>query len=221
MALTYLDSGVDQAGKDATVDKILRMMRKTHDPGVIDLPWGFAGLYSLKTSSLFDTKYRHPVLAACTDSVGTKVKLAQRLGKHDTIGIDCVAMCVNDLIVTGARPLFFLDYIGCGKSNRSLVTSIAKGVITGCQQSESRLPGGGTCLLYHEHFRGSGRLGARTKRSASSLSSRRRRFTCAAHTEHVDATLQNFGRPAGGAARRRVKTFLWSGPTRLVTVQTG
>lgn len=147
MPLTYMDSGVDQSGKDAAVDQILRMMRRTHDPGVIDMPWGFAGLYSLKTSTLFEKNYKHPVLVACTDSVGTKVKLAQALGKHDTVGIDCVAMSVNDLIVTGARPLFFLDYIGCGKSDRALILALAKGVIDGCLQSECALLGGETAEL--------------------------------------------------------------------------
>src|SRR3970040_1190474 len=107
MPITYLDAGVDQAKKDKAVESILKLARRTHDPGVIDIPWGFAGLYSLKASPLFDRTYRHPVLVACTDGVGTKIKIAQAMGPHDPIGIDCVAMSVNDLIVTGARPLFF------------------------------------------------------------------------------------------------------------------
>ena len=148
MALTYVDAGVDQTQKDKAIDRILAMMRKTHDPGVIDLPWGFAGLYSLAGSTLFDRKkVKHPVLAACTDSVGTKVKLAQAMNKHDTVGIDCVAMSVNDLIVTGGRPLFFLDYIGCGKAESSLVLALARGVIDGCLQSECALLGGETAEM--------------------------------------------------------------------------
>lgn len=147
MPITYVDAGVDQTRKDAAIDQILRMMRRTHDPGVIDLPWGFAGLYSLKTSTLFERNYKHPVLAACTDSVGTKVKLAQTLNKHDTVGIDCVAMSVNDLIVTGARPLFFLDYIGCGKADPQMLLALVKGVIEGCIQSECALLGGETAEM--------------------------------------------------------------------------
>ncbi len=147
MPLTYLDAGVDQAGKDQAVDRILRMMRRTHDPGVIDLPWGFAGLYSLKTSTLFERNYKHPVLVACTDGVGTKLKVAQAMGRHDTVGVDLVAMSVNDLIVTGARPLFFLDYIACGKADRELVLALARGVVDGCLQAECALLGGETAEM--------------------------------------------------------------------------
>jgi phosphoribosylformylglycinamidine cyclo-ligase len=147
MPLSYVDAGVDQTKKDKAIDRILEMMRRTHDRGVIDLPWGFAGLYSLVTSPVFKKPMKHPVLVACTDSVGTKVKLAQTLGKHDTVGIDCVAMSVNDLIVTGGRPLFFLDYIGCGKADQSLVLDLARGVIEGCLQSECALLGGETAEM--------------------------------------------------------------------------
>jgi phosphoribosylformylglycinamidine cyclo-ligase len=147
MALTYVDAGVDQTKKDKAIDRILEMMRRTHDKGVIDLPWGFAGLYSLKTSPLFDRTMKHPVLVSCTDGVGTKLKLAQAMNKHDTVGIDCVAMSVNDLIVTGGRPLFFLDYIGCGKADPSLVLALARGVIDGCLQSECALLGGETAEM--------------------------------------------------------------------------
>src|SRR5436309_4734010 len=101
MPLTYVDAGVDQSKKDKAIDRILEMMRRTHDPGVIDLPWGFAGLYSLARSPLFDRKkMKHPVLVACTDGVGTKLKLARQIGKHDPVGIDLVAISVNDLLVT-------------------------------------------------------------------------------------------------------------------------
>ncbi len=147
MPTTYVDAGVDQTTKDGAIESILRMARRTHDPGVIDLPWGFAGLYSLKNSNLFDKTYRHPVLVSCTDSVGTKVKLAQAMGKHDTVGIDCVAMSVNDLIVTGGTPLFFLDYIGCGRATPELVVALAKGVVEGCMQSQCALLGGETAEL--------------------------------------------------------------------------
>ncbi|HUR38720.1 MAG TPA: phosphoribosylformylglycinamidine cyclo-ligase, partial [Planctomycetota bacterium] len=91
MTLTYVDAGVDQSKKDKAIDRILEMMRRTHDKGVIDLPWGFAGLYSLVSSPLFKKPLKHPVLVACTDGVGTKLKLARTLGIHDTVGIDLVA----------------------------------------------------------------------------------------------------------------------------------
>jgi phosphoribosylformylglycinamidine cyclo-ligase len=148
MALTYLDAGVDQTKKDQAIDRILEMMRKTHDPGVIDLPWGFAGLYSLGTSTLFDRKkMKHPVLVACTDGVGTKLRLARQLGIHDTVGIDLVAMSVNDLLVTGARPLFFLDYVAMGKVDKAVLLDVVRGIIDGCAQSECALLGGETAEM--------------------------------------------------------------------------
>lgn len=147
MPTTYADAGVDQTTKDNAIDVILRMARRTHDPGVIDVPWGFAGLYSLKSSTLFDKSYRHPVLVSCTDSVGTKVKIAQAMNKHDTVGIDCVAMSVNDLIVTGGTPLFFLDYIGCGKADPQMLVALVKGVVDGCVQSQCALLGGETAEM--------------------------------------------------------------------------
>ncbi|SVD07932.1 uncharacterized protein METZ01_LOCUS360786, partial [marine metagenome] len=109
MGTTYAEAGVDQDRKDSAIDVMLRMMRKTYDPGVMEIPWGFAGLYSLKSSPLFDRPMKDPVLVACADGVGTKVKLAQQMDIYDTVGIDLVAMCVNDLICTGGKPLFFLD----------------------------------------------------------------------------------------------------------------
>jgi phosphoribosylformylglycinamidine cyclo-ligase len=147
MPITYLDAGVDQTAKDKAIDVILQMSRRTHDPGVIDLPWGFAGLYSLKTTSLFDKSYRHPVLVACTDGVGTKLMVARAVGRHDTVGIDLVAMSVNDLIVTGATPLFFLDYIACGKVDRAVLLAIVKGIVEGCLQSSCALLGGETAEM--------------------------------------------------------------------------
>ena len=131
-ALTYKSSGVDTTKKDGVIDEIIRLSRKTYDPRVIDHPWGFAGLFSLfpktglsrlsgkdrdksHTAPLFARNYKSPTLVACSDGVGTKLKIAFLLNKHDTVGIDLVAMSINDLIVTGAEPLFFLDYISCGK----------------------------------------------------------------------------------------------------------
>ncbi|HEV3027442.1 MAG TPA: phosphoribosylformylglycinamidine cyclo-ligase, partial [Planctomycetota bacterium] len=147
MALTYVDAGVDQTKKDKAIDRILEMMRRTHDKGVIDLPWGFAGLYSLVRSPLFKKPLKHPVLVACTDGVGTKLKLARSLGIHDTVGIDLVAMSVNDLIVTGASPLFFLDYIAMGKVDQGVLLDLVKGIVDGCAQSECALLGGETAEM--------------------------------------------------------------------------
>jgi phosphoribosylformylglycinamidine cyclo-ligase len=147
MALTYVDAGVDQTKKDKAIDRILQMMRRTHDKGVIDLPWGFAGLYSLARSPLFKKPLKHPVLVACTDGVGTKLKLARSLGIHDTVGIDLVAMSVNDLIVTGASPLFFLDYIAMGKVDQGVLLDLVKGIVNGCAQSECALLGGETAEM--------------------------------------------------------------------------
>ncbi|HKS17572.1 MAG TPA: AIR synthase related protein, partial [Planctomycetota bacterium] len=147
MPITYVDAGVNQAAKDKAVDSILSMARRTHDSAVIDIPWGFAGLYSLRNSPLFDKSYRNPVLVACTDGVGTKIRLAQRMDKHDTVGIDLVAMSVNDLIVTGARPLFFLDYIACGKAERPKLEAIVRGVVEGCVQAQCALLGGETAEM--------------------------------------------------------------------------
>jgi len=147
MALTYVDAGVDQTKKDKAIDRILEMMRRTHDKGVIDLPWGFAGLYSLVSSPLFRKPLKHPVLVACTDGVGTKLKLARTLGIHDTVGIDLVAMSVNDLLVTGASPLFFLDYVAMGKVDKAVLLDLVKGIVEGCAQSQCALLGGETAEM--------------------------------------------------------------------------
>src|SRR5690349_9515059 len=105
---TYKSSGVDQDRKDRAVEEAIAGAAKTFRAGVIPNPGGFAGLFALG-------KYREPVLVSCTDGVGTKLKLAQILGRHDTVGIDLVAMSVNDMLVQGAEPLFFLDYIAMGR----------------------------------------------------------------------------------------------------------
>lgn len=147
MPLTYVDAGVDQTQKDKVIDRILEMMRRTHDRGVIDLPWGFAGLYSLVTSPALKKKLKHPVLVACTDGVGTKLMLARQLGVHKTVGIDLVAMSVNDLVVTGAAPLLFLDYVAMGKVDRSVLLDVVEGIVEGCAQSQCALLGGETAEM--------------------------------------------------------------------------
>jgi phosphoribosylformylglycinamidine cyclo-ligase len=147
MPLTYVDAGVDQHKKDKVIDRILRMVRRTYDRGVMDLPWGFAGLYSLARSDAFRKPLQDPVLVACTDGVGTKLKLARALGKHDTVGIDLVAMSVNDLVVTGARPLFFLDYIAMGRVDKRVLLDVVKGIVAGCTASGCALLGGETAEM--------------------------------------------------------------------------
>ncbi|MFH1226484.1 MAG: phosphoribosylformylglycinamidine cyclo-ligase [Planctomycetota bacterium] len=146
--LTYKDAGVDTATKDGIIDRILSMMRRTYDPRVIDLPWGFGGLFSLTSKNkLFAKNYKSPVLVSCTDGVGTKLKIAFMMNKHDTIGIDLVAMSINDLIVQGAEPLFFLDYIAVGKVNQSTVLDVVKGIVHGCTQAGCALLGGETAEM--------------------------------------------------------------------------
>ena len=110
--VTYKDAGVDLETYAQAMAAIPRQLARTHSPRVMDLVGGFAGLFRLDfPSPLFARNYQDPVLVACSDGVGTKVKLSSAVWRHDTIGIDLVAMTVNDLIVLGARPLFFLDYI--------------------------------------------------------------------------------------------------------------
>ncbi len=138
--LTYAASGVDTVTKDAFIDRLLEKMRSTHGKQVVDLPWGFAGLYRLPG---------HPreLLVGCTDGVGTKLKLAFLTGVHDTVGIDLVAMSVNDLIVCGARPLFFLDYIATGKVDVKTLAAATAGIIEGCRRAGCALLGGETAEM--------------------------------------------------------------------------
>ncbi|WP_368653090.1 phosphoribosylformylglycinamidine cyclo-ligase [Ornithinibacillus sp. 4-3] len=138
----YKKAGVDvEAGYEA-VERMKKHVAKTMRPEVIGGLGSFAGLFDL--SSL---NYKEPVLVSGTDGVGTKLKLAFELDKHDTIGIDLVAMCVNDIVAQGAKPLFFLDYIGCGKNNPAVIEQIVAGVSEGCVQSEAALVGGETAEM--------------------------------------------------------------------------
>lgn len=146
--MTYAASGVDIEAGDLMVGLIQTMMRSTHGPRVIDRPGGFAGLVRLDfNEQLFRRNYREPVLVACTDGVGSKVKLACRLGVYDTVGIDCVAMCINDLIVEGAEPLLFLDYLGVNHLDPRTAAQIVSGVADGCRQARAALIGGETAEL--------------------------------------------------------------------------
>lgn len=142
MALSYKDSGVDIDAGNLAVEKMKGFVKSTYRPEVLTDLGSFAGLFQLDTK-----KYSEPVLISGTDGVGTKLRVAQLLDKHDTIGIDAVAMCVNDILVQGAEPLFFLDYIAVGKLSPDRVAAIVKGVAEGCKQSNCSLIGGETAEM--------------------------------------------------------------------------
>src|SRR3989338_6482286 len=139
--LTYKDSGVDIEAGNKTVEYIKPLAKKTYRPEVISGVGGFSGLFNIPQG------YKEPVLVASTDGVGTKLKLAFRLNKHETIGIDLVAMCVNDLICCGAEPLFFLDYFATGKLSPEQAKEVIKGISDGCIESNCTLLGGETAEL--------------------------------------------------------------------------
>jgi len=138
MSITYKDAGVDIDKGDELVDRIKKMVRPTLGKRVRNGVGGFAALYEIGGGKL---------LAAGTDGVGTKLKIAQQLNVHDTIGIDLVAMCANDIICTGARPLFFLDYFATGKLDVDVGENLIKGIVDGCLQSEMALIGGETAEM--------------------------------------------------------------------------
>lgn len=139
---TYRDAGVDvEAGYEA-VKLMKNHVKRTFRPEVMTELGGFGGLFGLDKS-----KYEQPVLVSGTDGVGTKLKMAFLLDKHDTVGIDCVAMCVNDIVCSGAEPLFFLDYVAVGKNYPDKVAEIVKGVAEGCVMSGCALIGGETAEM--------------------------------------------------------------------------
>ncbi len=145
---TYKDSGVDLELYQQSMLKLPALMRKTHTPRVMDLPGGFAGLFRLDyNSQLFARNYKDPVLVSGTDGVGTKLKVAAEAGVFDTVGIDLVAMCVNDCLCLGAEPLFFLDYLAIGKDDPEMVADVVKGVSAGCVEAGTALLGGETAVM--------------------------------------------------------------------------
>lgn len=149
MTISYKDAGVDKEAGYRQVELIKNIVKRTHTKDVLTNIGGFAGLFKLDTNS-----YKEPVLVSGTDGVGTKVKIAFMMDKHNTIGEDCVAMCVNDILCQGAKPLFFLDYIATGKLIPEKMADIVEGIANGCIKGECALIGGETAempSLYKAH----------------------------------------------------------------------
>jgi len=136
---TYAAAGVDLAAADAAVDRIAKSVASTDRPGVLGSIGGFGGLFALDTD-----RYKHPVLVSSTDGVGTKLLVAQALGRWDTVGVDLVAMCVDDLVCVGAEPLFFLDYVATGRLDPDRLVELVEGIAAGCRQVGCALIGGET-----------------------------------------------------------------------------
>jgi len=142
--VTYKEAGVDLDLYQQAMRSLPGMMRTTHSARVIDLAGGFAGLFRLNDS---EHQYRDPVLVSGTDGVGTKIKVAILASRYETIGIDLVAMCVNDCLCLGAEPLFFLDYLAIGRDDPKLVEQLVRGVTDGCRQAGASLLGGETAVM--------------------------------------------------------------------------
>ncbi len=140
--LSYRDAGVDIDAGQALVERIKPLASSTARPGVMGTLGGFGGFFELPLD-----RYRNPVLVSATDGVGTKLKLAMQLARHDTVGIDLVAMCANDIVVTGAEPLFFLDYLATGHLDVDTAAVVLSGIAEGCRQAGAALIGGETAEM--------------------------------------------------------------------------
>lgn len=152
---TYKDAGVDLDAYREAMARLPRLISRTYTPRVLRLEQGFAGLFQLDfASELFARSYKDPVLVGCTDGVGTKLRLASMTGIHNTVGIDLVAMSVNDAICCGAEPLFFLDYVVMPKDDPSLLEQIVEGISTGCLQADCALLGGETAIHPNDYAPG-------------------------------------------------------------------
>ena len=139
---SYAAAGVDVTAGYEAVERIKPMVESTYIPGVMGTLGGFGGMFAPDLTGM-----KKPVLVSGTDGVGTKLKLAFLMDKHDTVGIDCVAMCVNDIVCGGAAPTFFLDYIACGKNHPARIADIVSGITEGCRQAECALVGGETAEM--------------------------------------------------------------------------
>src|SRR5438105_863856 len=145
---TYRDAGLDLDLYEQSLASMPPLLKRTHTPRVLDGFGGFASLFSLDFNSrLFAKNYRHPVLVSCTDGVGSKLKVAALAGKHDTVGIDLVAMSVNDCLCTGGEPLLFLDYLAMPRDDPALTRALIAGISDGCMEGECSLVGGETAIL--------------------------------------------------------------------------
>jgi phosphoribosylformylglycinamidine cyclo-ligase len=140
--ISYKDAGVDIDAGNEFARSVKQLVKPTFRPEVLSEIGGFAGLFSVNTE-----KYKNPVLVSSTDGVGTKLRIAAMMNKHDTIGIDLVAMCVNDIIVQGAEPLFMLDYLSTGKIKKEILIDVIKGIVKGCKDSGCSLIGGETAEM--------------------------------------------------------------------------
>jgi phosphoribosylformylglycinamidine cyclo-ligase len=152
---SYKDSGVNLDIYNESMERLPRLMHRTFSPRVMQLDGGFAGLFRLDFDNpLFRRNYRQPTLVSCTDGVGTKLKVASLANRHTTVGIDLVAMCVNDAICCGAEPLFFLDYVAMSHDDPDLLEQIVSGISDGCLQADCALLGGETAIMPDLYQRG-------------------------------------------------------------------